>query len=493
MKATTEKKTVVMIAYSFPPEGNAGSYRPLRYVRNLGAMGWCAKVISADKASYERYDPALLDSVPEETEIIRVRSRDPWELLQAKRKRRINNKPSLHSADHSWQINTAQASPIRSLARQCVRKLEAWCYHPDQAMPWIWPATQAALKLYDRERPDVTWATAGPVSSFFVAEKIFRRTGVPYVLDFRDAKTITFNPFADRRPAWAQRSLWKKMHRLLRHARAVVFLYDSMAECFWQAYPGALHSSRIHIIPNGYEGDIEISSPPKGDRCTVLYGGTLMSYSYGSLLEALKQLKSSDSEDAKRLRLVFVGEGMESLSKEANRLDLNDIVEVAPPVTYDEIVRKQRESHALLLLGRPRTMRGYELFAGAKLFGYLKSGRPILGLVPEDETRKILQNVGVSTIADPDSPAEIITVLKRLVKAWSENRLASLVPDPASCESYSAGRQTEALVRALEGTVSAQPFVPGSIAVPNSLRPRIAERQAFNRIERKVRKTEFSM
>src|SRR5207253_9431267 len=96
-------------------------------------------------------------------------------------------------------------------------------------------------------------------------------------------------------------------------------------------------------------------------------------------------------------------------------------------------------------------MKGYELFAAAKLFGYLKAGRPILGVVPSDETSKVLRRVGVSTVADADSPSDITAILRRLLDAWRKRNLHSLLPDPAACEAYSAPRQTVALVRALEG------------------------------------------
>src|SRR5947208_16473187 len=75
-------RSVIMIAYSFPPEGNAGVYRPLRFVRYLPTMGWNASVISLDTHCYERYDPGLLDLVPSATEVIRVRRRDPSQSLQ---------------------------------------------------------------------------------------------------------------------------------------------------------------------------------------------------------------------------------------------------------------------------------------------------------------------------------------------------------------------------------------------------------------------------
>src|SRR5262245_51253193 len=84
--------SVIMIAYFFPPEGNAGVYRPLRFVRHLPAMGWRASVISLDTDYYERYDPGLLDLVPSATEITRVPCRDPWQSIQARRAQRIQQK-----------------------------------------------------------------------------------------------------------------------------------------------------------------------------------------------------------------------------------------------------------------------------------------------------------------------------------------------------------------------------------------------------------------
>jgi len=58
-------KSVVMIAYNFPPEGNAGTYRPLRFVGHLLSIGWQPTVITLETDFYERYDSSLLSLVPE--------------------------------------------------------------------------------------------------------------------------------------------------------------------------------------------------------------------------------------------------------------------------------------------------------------------------------------------------------------------------------------------------------------------------------------------
>ena len=67
---------------------------------------------------------------------------------------------------------------------------------------------------------------------------------------------------------------------------------------------------------------------------------------------------------------------METVAKEASQLQLSDIVETTGHKTQQEVLRLQQEAHAMLIFGRPRSMKGHELFAGAKLFGYLRAGRP---------------------------------------------------------------------------------------------------------------------
>src|SRR5262245_59021928 len=110
-------KSLVMIAYFFPPEGSAGSYRPLRFLRQLSKIGWRASVIAADPYRYERYDPDLLSSVPSETEVVRVRARDPWQTLQTWREQRFNKTISAVSVKVADEMLEAQYKPIRSLIR----------------------------------------------------------------------------------------------------------------------------------------------------------------------------------------------------------------------------------------------------------------------------------------------------------------------------------------------------------------------------------------
>jgi len=466
-------KSVIMIAYYFPPEGNAGVYRPLRFVRNLPKFGWLPRVISLSAKCYERYDPQLLALVPPETEVIRVANNDPWQSFQHWRARRVQQALAGSTAEKNGTVN---ASSLRASIREMARRAEAWIYHPDPEMGWVRPAVKATLQVCAENRPDVIWATAGPVSSFIVARKVFESTGIPYVLDFRDAWTITYNKFEERQPRWVKRLAQGSMYRLLAGAQSVVFRYASEAECYWRAYSGALDPGKVYVLPNGFDGAIEQFTPPQSDRCEILYTGTVSDYRYDTLLHALVVLKKSLPDLASRIHFHFVGEGSDAIANAAAAHGIVDMITTQALSSYEEVNKLTKRSHALLVLGRPRTMRGYELFAGAKLFGYLKAGMPIIGVLPLDETKKVLIRVGVRTVADVNSPSEIVGVLRRLITAWSEGKLLSLLPDRRACDNYSAQRQTEELVRALEGTPAVESFVPGSVEVPPSLHSLVSKR-----------------
>jgi glycosyltransferase involved in cell wall biosynthesis len=467
-------KNLVMIAYNFPPDGSAGVHRPLRFVQHLPALKWNTIVVSLQASHFERYDPGLLALVPKETEVVRVPPRDPWHSIQARRAQKLRRKMDNEPPGLSSRNGASHEVPFRSRIREIVRRAEAWCYHPDPAMGWIGPAVRAALKICARKRPNAIYATGGPWSSFIVAQRASQQTGVPYIVDFRDSWTMSYDDFDLKRPPWAIRLNRRILYNLFERAQAIVFRYQSEAECYWRAYRSALTASKIHIIPNGYSGPIDEFISPEGAKCTIFYAGTLSPYYYDTLLQALQHLKNSDPNRAAQLRFVFVGEGTEVLADQAAAARLSDIIETMGSVSYSKVVGLQQNAHVLLLLG-VKPMRGYEL-CGSKVFGYLKANRPILGIVsPADEVTKILHGVGVSTVADTASVREIVAVLRRLLDAWSAGTLSTLLPNRAACEVYSGERQSAALARALEGQPAAEPFIPGSAEIPPSLREEIGD------------------
>jgi hypothetical protein len=280
-------KSVLMIAYYFPPDGSAGAYRPLRFVRQLSKMGWRTSVISADPYQHERYDPGLLYLVPMETDIVRVRGRDPWQAIQTWRRQLAQKRLSDVSNSVKEEIFALHHKPFRSRIRKIVNSAEAWYYNPDTARFWIKPAIEATLKLCTHKRQHAIWATAGPISAWLVAHQVSRHTGVPYVLDLRDPHGLGYYDWELQWPKWINRKFRNSIHQVLAGSQAVVFLFDSVAECYYRAFPGALDPAKIHIIPNGFERMTEDSPIPNGSSCKLLYTGNMATYHYDTLLQAI--------------------------------------------------------------------------------------------------------------------------------------------------------------------------------------------------------------
>ena len=469
-----DPKSVVMIAYFFPPEGNAAVYRPLRFLKGLVKEGWHAAVISCEPYRYERYDQALLEQVPATVQVVRAKGRDPWRAFQSRRGTQSQKKLSGLSTEEVRQAVAVHHSPWRSRLRECVRIAETWVYRPDMAMPWIRPAVQASIEICQRHRPNVIWATIGPLSAGVVAYRTSVATGIPYVLDFRDPWGLEYYPHEIGRPAWAREVDHRNMCRLFKRAQAVVFMFESIAQAYLQAFPRALERTKIHIIPNGFEGEVESFVHAPGNRCTVLYAGTLSTYRYDTLLEGLVQLKRQDPARAARLRMLFVGEGLQQLAERVADLDLCDVFEIRPPIPSAEVSRLQREAHVLMVLGRMPGRAAHDLVAGAKLFGYLQAGRPIIGIVPHDETRRILGRVGSPLIANADNPAEIVTVLKKILEAWSSGTLEQFIPNHAACEAYASNRQISDLIRTLNAVSPGKIPMVETPTVPTDVKSEVA-------------------
>ena len=463
---------VVMIAYYFPPDGSAGVYRPLRFVRQLPRRGWVPSVVTLDTDAHPRPDPRLLDLVPPEVDIARVSNRDVWGRIQSQRERMTREQLRTANPQQVAHVRRSEQLPVRRWVRRMVRSLEGTLYYPDPARFWIRPAVSATVAMVRAKQAVVILATGGPWSSFIVARRASQQTGVPYVLDFRDSWTLTCNEDFERwRPRWAARQDRRLLGQLFADAQSIIFRYQAEAECYCRAYRHALDPAKIHLIPNGYEGAIEPFHAASAGCCRVVYTGTLTQYRYDTLLDALAILRDRHPAEASKLRLIFAGEGGDDLKDNAARRGLGQMVDTRGPVPAHEVERLQREAHALLLLG-VRPFRGYEL-VGSKVFGYLKAARPIVGILPRDETRNVLHAVGVPTIADIDRPAEIVAAFEQLVHAWSEQRLAELLPDRDACTEFSAERQVHSFVRALAGSPPLTPFLPGRVDIPDSLKTAI--------------------
>lgn len=367
------RKNVLMVGFHFPPSTlSSGHLRLLAFTKYLPALGWNPIVLTARGNVYERSDPASLATIPRDTCVYRAIA------LDARRHMGIYGKyPSV-------------------LAR------------PDRWISW-WPmAVLAGLRIMRRQQIHAIWSTYPIMTAHLVAHTLSRMRGMPWVADFRDP--VASSVAGQDGALVASQMHWER--RVMSRAACAVFTTPGATQLCARQYPDALAEGRIRCIPNGYDEDDfkELASEPRSAEAGPLHfvhAGVL--YPEGrnpsSFFHALAALKRSGALKPGAIRVTLRASGSEeTYDNEIKQLGLADMVFLAPFLPYKEALEEQVTAAGLLLFQGER----YDHQVPAKLYEYLRLGKPIFGLVGErGDTAAVLREAGGGTIAPLDDASVI--------------------------------------------------------------------------------------
>ena len=431
---------ILLLAYYFPPLGGAGVQRALKFAKYLPEHGITPVVIAADEPGYVT-DASLLAELPQEIEVHRIRH-SPL-LARAARLAgalRGGQRPADAAVSATRGATTAAAS---SKWRDRLLGVYATLQFPDDKSGWGRRASALVEQSLQRGDIDLILSTSPPVTTHFVAAKLKRRYGVPWLADFRDL--WTGNP-AYNAPTWRRWLDRRDERRLLAQADGVTGVTEDMAA---QLGHDLAAGRQAIFLPNGYdEADFAGGTAARRSdgRFVLLYAGTLYGHqSPQSILAGARHLLQRQPELASRLRLRFIGSigsRFEPLFT-AFESDFPAVVERLAYLPHAEIPASLMAADALLLLiGGGGSARG--VLTG-KLFEYLRACRPVLLLGPPDgEAARILEGSGHGVAVEEDDVEGAAEIMAK----W----LAGEVPrDASSCDA----RVTRFERRSLTGQLAA--------------------------------------
>ena len=360
-------RSVIMTGFHFPPSAlSSGHLRLLAFAKYLPELGWDPVVLSATPCAYQQVDPGSIQSIPEACRVHRAVA------LDARRHLGLFGKyPSI-------------------LAQ------------PDRWASW-WPAAVwLGLRLIKRYRAQAIWSTYPIMTSHCVAYTLSRLTGIPWIADFRDPVAVT----VARKDAMTVRSQSRWERRVVSRATYSVFTTPSAMEWCAERFPEAGREGRLAVIGNGYDEDAfaELPGPPPrpGRPLNLLHSGVL--YPEGRnpvpFFTALARLRDAGSIDAGTIKVVLRASGSEAAyTSEMQRLNLQGMVTLAPPISNRDALAEQARADALLLFQGEK----YDRQIPAKVYEYLRIGRPILALVGEHgDTAALLREAGGAQLAPID-------------------------------------------------------------------------------------------
>lgn len=391
----------------------SGHLRTLGFVRNLPALGWEPVVLSANAAAYPRVDAANNKLIP----------------------------------DHCCVHRAFALDARRHLG--IAGKYPAFLAQPDRWAGW-WPAAVwQGLRLIRRHRISAIWSTYPIMTAHGIAHSLSRITGLPWIADFRDP--VASSVEAGNRFTIASQKRWEQ--RVLARATRVVFTTPGALRGHAERFPRVAESGHMAVIPNGYDEtsfpEVRMDSHPvPRRRLRLVHSGVL--YPEGRnpvpFFDALARLKAADRLTDDDIEIVLRASGSEATyAEEIRRRDLGNMVTLAPPISNQEALHEQGEADALLLFQGTR----YDRQIPAKVYEYLRIGRPIFALVGEGgDTAELLRDTGGAVLVPVDNVAAIERGLADFVQALRDGRAPAA--DERIVRSYSRYEGAASLARLLD-------------------------------------------
>ena len=375
-------KTVLFIAYNFPPAGGAGVQRSLKFIKYLPQFGWQPVVITATSNAYPVCDESLWADVPADTPVYRAKSYD---------------------------INGLRPYFTRLKLGKALSALNVALMLPDAAFLWARLARSLTQKAIEDHQPCLIYSSSGPASAHLLGRWAKKQFGLPWLADFRD-------PWSENRlvPYYpGYRALNRRMeYNALSTADRVVtisqLLANDLQRLSGRAQPPVL------VIENGYDEDDATPLPPQHtDRFTITYTGTFSHLRRpDAFVTAIEQLISDGQISLNQMRVIIAGK------------DTAKYIPNRPPfeqlgyLKHDALVDLRRRSDLLLLIQDP-SPENRGAYSG-KLFEYLASNRPTLAVSHPDNVAAQLITRAQAGTATHHTPTEIAAAILQYYHTWQE-------------------------------------------------------------------------
>jgi hypothetical protein len=340
--------------------------------------------------------------------------------------------------------------------------------------PALGHAVAKGLEIVREFRPTLVLSSTPSIRICEVGYQLSRRSGVPWVMDWRDP--ITLRPLQTWLAQGFYSALAAREQRWVEQAAHHVMTAPSHARAFCRRYPDA----KVSVVTNGWGWTV---SRPTTEVLpgTLVYSGSAVAETYGFARRFPSQVSRKIWHRATLGRLyhtpfasqvdyhpwgrralwaisrcqnhfsalVFRGR---KLSGEASRclehLSLSDKTQMLPWVPPDRDRIDMGRAHCLWL-----SLAGINRTDGApvvssKVFPYLHSGRPIFAVLPPAcDTAEILRNQPGVFMPDPHDEASLVDALEAALSLPADKRF------DRDIDAYRYDRLAEKMVGVLAAAV----------------------------------------
>ena len=377
-------KRVLIISYYWPPTGGSGVQRWVKFAKYLPAEGWQPVIYTPENPEQLAVDASLEAEVPAEAEVIRRRIVEPYEMY----------KKLLRKSGHSKEA--VEVNPVNAQNKSFLQKVAMWIrgnfFRPDPRCLWIRPSVKF-LKEYLKEHPvDLIVSTGPPQSMHLIGRLLAKETGLPWIADFRDPWTKIFY-FKHLQMTHATVKWHKKMEKKVLDDATVVVAVSPLVQQEFQA----MTQTPVELITNGFDEcdftatkNTEANGGPDREFVITHTGLFAADGNPTVLWDVLAEKCSKDESFKKLMKIKLVGKTDEQILKSIEDAGLSENLEDMGYQPHAVAVEQQRKASLLILPLRKEPE--YKAVLPGKLFEYLASWRPVLGIGQTDGAMSMILN-----------------------------------------------------------------------------------------------------
>ncbi|WKK65199.1 glycosyltransferase family 4 protein [Lutimonas zeaxanthinifaciens] len=371
----------LLITYYWPPAGGSGVQRWLKFVKYLPEFGIDPVVYTVQNANYALTDESLNEEVPSEIEVLKEPIWEPNDFLS-----KFSNKEK--------QVSAGFLSSKPSFIGRQLQYIRANYFIPDARKYWVRPSVKRLLRYMEEQSIDVVVTSGPPHSLHLIGKELKEKTGVKWIADFRDPWTNIDYFHTLPMTKKSKKKHYELENEVLKKADAVVVVGASMKKEFDD------RNKNVHVITNGYDGEIVNDNNMLDKRFSISHIGMMNADRNPLILwRVLKELIQESSEFEKDLQVKLIGKCDKSIFESIQKEGLTDFVNFISYLPHKEVMQYQSTSQ-ILLLSVNRVPSAKSIITG-KVFEYLQSNRPIIGIGPLDgDLASIMKDSGNGIMID---------------------------------------------------------------------------------------------
>jgi glycosyltransferase involved in cell wall biosynthesis len=240
-------------------------------------------------------------------------------------------------------------------------------------------------------------------------------------------------------------------------AAHIIAVSDQIASAIQKSAPDC---APVSVIPNGYDPEdfIHLPPAPPGDRFTLTYVGAMTpARNPEPLFRGLSRLFDRRPALKKEIEVRLIGAALGlDIGAMIREYDLIGVARQSGYLPHREALTQLLASDALvLLITSPDALTGG--VPTGKIYEYLASGRPILGIAPPGVATDMIRRFNRGASASPEQPEAIARLIEEQVEMKKSGRLRIFPVDDESVRQFGRPFLTRQLAGILDH-VTTQPL-----------------------------------